>query len=169
MNMEGRHPASVLAYSIKPKRRLSVFAIRGACFVAGIAVLYGALSTSVRTVSYWMDPETRAVKMQTEWLGYKLSPVVTETALDQRLAVMGIAHTHTWQFCSEAESKALGTVRGCGIAPKIMQCPPQMLLDFVDHASDSEVKQFVQTMSSGTDAQQQAAIDAAADRALGSR
>ena len=163
--MDKRGP--VLEYSVKSQAEWRGFVLRATCFVALIALLLAALTTTVRVVDSAMDPETGAIMRQTRWLGHRFSPVVIETALDARLTRMGISHTHTWKYFNDTGYNVLGIAmwRGCGQLPAVGRAP---LEEFVDKSSDIEIKQFVLTMASGTDAQQRAAVDAAIERTFGS-
>ena len=161
--MDKRGVNSVLDYSVKSQAQWPGFVLRGVCFVFLIALLFGALSTTFRVVDSAMDPETGATMRQSRWLGHKFSPVVNETALDARLTRMGISHTHTWKYYSSTGHNIFGMAmrRGCGRLPAVGRAP---LEELVEKSSDIEIKQFVLTMGSGTDAQQRAAVDAAFDR-----
>ena len=135
------------------------------CTLVVAFVLVAAWNPNVYVKRNWMDPETRAEKHQTQLFGISFSAVVTETPLDARLSSMGVAHTHSWQFLHEISSSAIGSrTYGCGSAPAIYQFPDDMIKDFVVMSSDSQIMQFVWTMKSGTDAQQQAAVVAACER-----
>src|SRR5690242_17583891 len=150
--MDTRSNSPVLAYSIKPRRHFPAFFLRASCFIAAICLLLGATRITVHAESHWIDAETGARMDRTSWLGHKCSPVVTTTALDQRLATMGIRHTHQWSFYNETEYNIYGgaILRGCSSMPKIGMMPPDMLKVFVEQSSDSEVKSFIQTMASGS-------------------
>jgi hypothetical protein len=51
------------------------------------------------------------------------------------------------------------------LAPPIYLIRP-LLKDFADASTDAELREFVRVMQSGTDAQKQAAVDAAGEKAL---
>jgi len=131
-------------------------------------LLYGVCFIDVHEDSVWMDPQTRTEMRQSKWFGIRMTPVITKSALDDRLSRIGFHHQPNWQFLHDSQSNVFGvvTVRGCSTAPRIYSFPPEMLRSFVNASSDQDIKNFMHIMQSGTEFEQNAAIESAADQAL---
>jgi hypothetical protein len=75
--------------------------------------------------------------------------------------------TPDWRTINVNEYCVFGfqTARGCSIAPPIYQLRP-VLKEFAAASTDAELRQFVDVMRAGGDAQQSSAVEAAAARGL---
>lgn len=109
-----------------------------------------------------MDPVTGASKFQRKTFGIPHPASICLTPLDKRLEKMGIQRQNQWTFLTE---KWLGG-RACGSAPKIYQLgnSHDLMQAFVDHSSGDEIRTFVATMMSSSEAAQDAAVQAALDK-----
>jgi hypothetical protein len=115
-----------------------------------------------------MDAVSGSTRLQTVWpFGVTFGPRVEASSLDIKMRQLGIRWNPDWRFLYNTHKTILGTatLHECGSAPPIYQMTP-VLTEFVRTASDQEIRKFVQTMESGSDAEQNEAIEAAGDRAL---
>jgi hypothetical protein len=138
------------------------------------AALFLALAggtIAVKRVEGHMDAVTGSVTRQTVWLlGVRSAPRVEVSPLETRLRNSGISWTPSWRFLHNTHCTVFGvaTCYECGSAPAIGQLRPALGL-FVSASTDAELRDFVHVMESGTDAEQKAAVEAAADKAFGAQ
>ena len=124
----------------------------------------GVMQTRLR-----VDAVTGSVERQTTWpLGIATGPRIDVSPLEQRLIATGTTWTRDWRVLTYREQNVFGgaTSRACASAPPIYSFRSG-LEDFVAASSDHEIRQFVRVIATGTEAEQSAAIEAAADAASG--
>jgi len=115
-----------------------------------------------------MDPVTGSITWKTTWpFGLTSAPHTDVSPLETRLKSRGIAWTPSWQFLHNTHRNIFGVVTcdECGTAPPIYQLRP-VLKEFAAASTDSELREFVWSMQSGTDAQRQAAVQTATEKGL---
>ena len=115
-----------------------------------------------------MDAVTGSMTWKTVWLfGITSGPRVDVSPLETRLKKNGITWTPSWQFLHNTHRTVLGnaTCYECGSAPPIYQLRP-VVKEFAAASTDAELREFVRVMQSGTDAEQEAAVDAAGEKGL---
>lgn len=159
---------ALLEYARPPRSRLPHVSIRLVLVaLLGLAVV-GLPFVSVRQTRSRMDAVTGSMEWQTTWpLGITWGPRVTPSPLELRLRQRGIPWTRDWQFLHNTHRILIGTATcyECGSAPAIYQLKP-VLQQYADRATDTELREFVRVMRSGTKDQRDAAVRAAADEAL---
>ena len=114
-----------------------------------------------------IDPVTGSMMGKTVWLfGITTGPHVEVSALETRLKRSGIRWTPSWQFLHNTHLNIFGgaTCHECGLAPPIYRIP--VLKEFAAASTDAELREFVRVMQSGTDAEKNAAVDAAGEKGL---
>ena len=137
----------------------------------GAAVLLLALaapSITTRQDESQIDAVTGSITWKTIWLfGITSGPSTDISPLELRLKTSGIAWTPSWQFLGSTGSNVYGRLRWCarGSTPAIYHLR-LVLQPFAAASTDAELRDFVRIMQTGTPAQQQAAVDAAAEKAL---
>lgn len=112
----------------------------------------------VREDNLWMDAVTGSRRRQTIWLHhFSLGARVEPSPLELRIKRMGLACMPRWQFVAGPECTLLGgaVVNVCGRLPPIYLVG-MLGQDYAQSASDAEVIKLVQTMQTGSDAQQTA-------------
>lgn len=117
----------------------------------------------------WIDPITGAMKYQNVTFGHAHPPTIRLTALDHRMAKLGIPHQPDWQFIHDHMMSLWGGTRGwgCGTAPPIYSfATTGALAGWVAKATDDEIRLFVTTMQTGGEDQQKAAVEAAFEKSL---
>lgn len=152
-----------------PRRRRVAVAVV-ALVVVGVGLVALLPTITFRRIHGRTDAVTGSMECRTEWpLGVMSAPVVTPSPLETRMVRMGILWQRDWRVIHRTGYSVLGHFTGgsCGRAPPIytlnnLQSP------FVAASSDGDVRGFVRTMQDGTEAEQRAAVDAAADPALDS-
>jgi hypothetical protein len=154
-----------LDYAASGRTRLPWWVAMG----VGIALALVLFSSvPVRRVQLRIDPVTGSMSRRTVWpFGIASRLTVTPSPLALRLKQIGVQRNPTWQFLSESEYTLWGrplSVR-CATAPPIYQIRP-VLQDFVAASTDEELRRFAQVLHSGRPDEQQAAIDAAAEKGL---
>jgi hypothetical protein len=115
-----------------------------------------------------MDAVTGSTAWNATWLfGVTSGPRFDVSPLETRLKSSGINWTPSWNFLHSTGRNVFGgaTSYGCGSAPRIYQLRP-VLKEFAAASTDAELRDFVRVMQSGTDAEQKAAVEAAADKGL---
>jgi hypothetical protein len=136
-----------------------------------IAVLIAMLAMTavpVRRTESRMDAVTGSVRYTTIRLFTNTSSTrVKVSPLETRLKSSGILWTPSWRYFSGIDRNCYGGVlcRGCGRAPEILRIG-SVLQEFADASTDAELREFVRIMQSGTQAEQQAAIEAAGEKGL---
>lgn len=137
---------------------------------AVVAALVLLASVPVQRTQNRVDAVTGSTEWQTTWpLGVTSGPVFTASPLEARVTKIGMPWQRDWRMLHVTGQSVFGNVivRECGSAPPIYDFRI-FLRPFVTAASDDEVRGFVRAMQSGTEAEQRAAVDAAADRVVGS-
>ena len=138
---------------------------------AAVAVLLLALAAptlAVRQVESRMDAVTGSMTWKTVWLfGITSGTRVDVSPLESRLKSSGITWTPSWQFLHNTHRNVFGdaTCYECGSAPAIYQIRP-VLKEFAAGSTDSELREFVRVMQSGTEAEREAAVEAAGEKGL---
>ena len=137
--------------------------------VAGLSTFtaVAGISLTIRDVRIETDCVTGSTRTKTErafgLIRYeRIEPSRLENALRQRQ----IAWTPQWQLISQIEYRMVSVARGCTSAPPIHSMSPVMS-QWADTKSDAELRDFVTTMTSGTEAQQKATMDASVAEVLG--
>jgi hypothetical protein len=144
-----------------PWRTLSVIA-------AVLLLLVVAPTVAVRQVESRMDAVTGSMTWKTAWLfGITSGPRLDVSPLETRLKSSGIPWTPSWQFLHNTHRNVFGsaTCYECGSAPAIYHLRP-VLKEFAAASSDAELREFVRVLQSGTEAEQKAAVEAAAKKGL---
>jgi hypothetical protein len=129
---------------------------------------FAAWSVTCRQVEIRMDPITGSTTSKTVWLfGIASSPHADISPLETRLKTGNITWTPSSQFLHNTHHNLFGdvTCRECGTAPAIYQLRP-VLKEFAEASTETQLREFVRVMQSGTDAQRQAAVQAAAEIGL---
>jgi hypothetical protein len=133
------------------------------------AALVFAFITEAIDIRERMDAVTGSSEKTVIWpLGITFGPRLEASPLEVRLRKSGILWRRNWCFLHDTGYSALGTVtsRGCSTAPPIYGFR-SITQEYVQTSTDAELRQFVLVMQTGTDAQQRAALQAAADEVLG--
>jgi hypothetical protein len=137
--------------------------------VALVLLLVAAAQTvAVRRVESRIDAVTGSMTWKTVWLfGITSGPRVDVSPLETRLKTSGIAWTPSWRGLHNTYRNAFGRAicYECGSAPPIYQLRP-VLQEFAAASTDAELREFVRVMQSGTEAEQEAAVNAAAEKEL---
>lgn len=139
--------------------------------VAAVVLLVGVLSVpsiTFRQVRSEVDPVTGSMRWTTVGLtGVPSPPRVAVSPLELRLSNMGVQWTRSWHTLHNTHYDMFGRPRmwECSSAPPIYTLRP-VLNEFAAAASDEELRAFVGVMESGSEAEQQATVDAAAEMGL---
>lgn len=136
--------------------------------VAVLLLFVCAPTVAVKQVESRIDAVTGSMTWKTVWLfGITSGPRLDVSPLETRLKSSGIAWTPSWKFLHNTHRTILGsaTCYECGAAPAIYQLRP-VLKKLTDASTDAELREFVRIMQSGTDAEQKAAVEAAAEKGL---
>lgn len=145
-----------------PRRAAFAWKTIGAA-LAALLVIVCVPTITVEQVTTRIDAVTGTVSRTSVWpLGIVSSPRRDVSPLETRLNAAGVAWSPTWRTLNENGYTMVGTAtyRGCSTAPTIYQLRP-IMKEFVAASTDDELRAFVRVMQTGTDAQQQAAVDAA--------
>lgn len=140
-------------------------------FVLAPLVAFGLVSlplTPVTQTRSRVDAVTGSMEWQTTWpLGLTRGPTLDVSPLELRLKKMGTPWTRDWRFLHNTHRTVFGKAicYECGMAPPIYSFRPAIQY-FVDASSDAQIKEFVRVMTIGTEAEQSAAVEAAADAAF---
>lgn len=130
------------------------------------ALLLPPLTT--RQVESSIDPVTGSMRWKTVWLlGITSGTRVNVSPLETRLKRSGIAWARSWHFLHNTRRNLFGRAAGydCGSAPAIYDIQP-ILGEFAAASSDDELREFVRVMESGTELEQNAAVEAAGEKGL---
>jgi hypothetical protein len=134
--------------------------------VLGLIALLAAPVIPIRYSESWIDPVTGSEKSQTTWVfGLTRGPRYTVSPLETRLRQIGYSYTPAWQFLSRDQVNISSHHIEDGSAPPIYRLEV-VLKPFVEVSTPDELRKFADTMQSGTEQQQKAAVDAAAAKAL---
>ncbi len=115
-----------------------------------------------------VDAVTGTMSWQTTWtFGLTSPPRVNVSPLEARLKRGGIPWTPRWSCLHDNDYDLFGhrLSCGCGTAPPVYTLQP-CSAEFAKASTDAELREFVRVMQSGTDAEQEAAVQAACDKAL---
>jgi hypothetical protein len=131
-------------------------------------LVVAALRVEVRQVESRMDAVTGSMTWKTVWLfGITSGPHVDVSPLEMRLKRSGIPWTASWRLLHNTHESLIGgaTCYECGSALAIYRLGP-VLTQFAAASSDAELREFVRIMQSGTEAEQRAAVDGAAEKGM---
>jgi hypothetical protein len=137
--------------------------------VLGLLILVAlicAWTVEVSTDDLQIDAVTGTMFRKTSWrFGFTTGERIDASPLEIELKKRGIPWTPNWCFLNSNGQNIMGLLlyRGCSNGPPILGMKP-ILQPFVAKATDAELREFVQVMQSGTDDQQKAAVDAAAEK-----
>jgi hypothetical protein len=124
-------------------------------------------AVAVRREMGWVDALTGSTRHQTHWVfGFKGRAVVEPSALERWIVDRQGSHEHDWRNVQGTSKTLLGRSIGFshGPAPPIYPLCGRMMDAFVCKATDDEIAEFVRVMRIGTEAEQEAAVDAAFER-----
>lgn len=133
--------------------------------IAAPLLAVAAWSLTFRQVETRMDAITGSITSKTVWpFGITSGPRTEISPLETRLRASGIAWTPSWQFLHNIHHNLFGdvTCHECGTAPAIYQLRP-VLQQFAEASTQTQLREFVRIMQSGTNAQRQATVQAAAE------
>lgn len=117
----------------------------------------------------WCDRVTGSTKSQTTWFLVPTSTTIQHSALERWIINQEGSYTSSWKWYGrQTWFFPLGGARECGSPPPIYSLHDSLSERFVRSLSDSELAEFVVVMRHGSEAEQEAAIDAA-DKKLTSR
>ncbi len=137
--------------------------------IALCATLLVPWPTGVRQDLGWIDSISGSRKSQTVWrLGRSSSPVVSESLLAARYRKLGLQWEPDWRNVKGTYVDIFGRSVGSahGSAPEIYSFNSDLQEWFLAASSDDEVRVFFRVISSGSDAEQKAAVEAAGEKAL---
>jgi hypothetical protein len=135
-----------------------------------LALLFGmlALTVTVRQDEGRIDAVTGTMTKKSVWpFDITTAPQTNVSPLEARLKSIGMTWTPSWRLIYNTHHNVFGgvTCRACGSAPPIYQLQP-VLKDFVAASTDQELREFVRVMQSGTEAERNAAVEAAAEKGV---
>lgn len=148
----------------RSRQRWRWWALTAAVIALAAALLLPAIT--VRQVESRIDAVTGSMTWKTVWLfGITSAPRLEVSPLETRLKKGGVSWTPSWRFLHNTHRNIFGnaTCYECGSAPPIYHLLP-VLDEFVRASTDDELREFVAVMQSGTEEQQKAAVDAAAEK-----
>jgi hypothetical protein len=143
--------------------------------IVGVVVIAGFLCTGVhvRQDLGWIDSISGSQKRQTVWqFGLSSSPAITESLLAARYRKLGLQWEPDWKNVKgtylDIFGRNVGHAHGWP-APEIYSfaLSPDLQRMYLAASSDDEVREFFRIMSSGSDAEKAAAVEAACNKALG--
>lgn len=146
------------------RRNVTVFALVFATISASVAI--GSIR---KTDLGWVCAVCGSGMTQTQWsLGLSTEPQVRQSALDLWILHNKGGHSHDWRTIKFTESTLLsGRASNCGTAPPILACSSDFMKYFVNSASHEQLQAFVHVMQTGTDQEQERAVQDAADLVFG--
>jgi len=128
------------------------------------AAIFAVLSVPVTPVAQTrsrIDAITGTMEWQTTWpFGLTRGPALDVSPLELRLKKMGTPYARDWRFLHNTHRTVFGRAMGyeCGSAPPIYSLRP-VLQDFANVSSDEQVRELVRVLTTGTEAEQRAAVD----------
>jgi hypothetical protein len=136
--------------------------------VATALVLLGLFLTTieVKQVERQIDAITGSTSGKTVWrCGLTTGAHMNVSPLETRLSASGIPWRPDWQSMGVSGRNIFGrpTFFGCASAPPIHRAG-SVLGPFAAASTDAELQAFVKTMQSGTDAEKDAAVEAASEK-----
>jgi hypothetical protein len=137
------------------------------------AVLFIPTGIHVRQDLGWIDSISGSQKRQRVWrVGAASTPAVTESLLAARYRKLGLQWEPDWKNVKgtyiDAFGRSVGHAHGWP-APEIysLALNRDLQQSYLAASSDDDVREFFRIMSSGTDEEKKAAVEAACDKALG--
>jgi hypothetical protein len=142
-------------------RWLKILALASGLVLAGILPYRSELG--------WIDPVTGSMKSQTRCFLVPTSTVVRTSALERWIIRHEGTYTSHWRFLHDTSSSVIyGRAHACGLGPEIYPLRAGGLDDdFVRHASDARIAEFVRIMRAGTPAARERVVESACQEALG--
>ena len=113
----------------------------------------------------WIDAVSGSMKHQTQWLlsdwiVFETRSVMERSALEEWIIEHEGIHRHDWRHVNGTRTTLWSREFGHDQAPAIYQLR-RVLDDYVRLASDEEIAEFVRQMRTGTEAEQEAAVEQA--------
>jgi hypothetical protein len=133
-----------------------------------LALVLSLPAITVRQIESRVDTVTGSMSWKTVWLfGFTSGPRVDMSPLELRLKNAGVQWTPSWHFLHNTHRNLLGgaTCHECGSAPPIYRLRP-LLGQFAAASTNTELREFVRVMQTGTEAEQKATVDAAVEKGL---
>ena len=134
--------------------------------VAAVCLAFIGLSAVTgREVERRIDTVTGTMTSKTTWaFGIPSAPAVDTSPLELHLKQRNIPWMPNSRFLHSTQYDGFGraTRRACATAPPIYSFRP-ILGDFAVASTDEELREFVRVMQSGTEAEQRATLEAAAE------
>lgn len=133
-------------------------------------VLFVPMSAEISVDEGWVCAICGSRRGEISWIGgFKTGAYFRQSSLDQWIAQNAGGHTHDWRHIRGAIRNIFGRGIGSrhGVAPPIYSFPNDVQSVYMKSATTQQVTAFVQTMTSGTEAQQRLAVEQAADQAIG--
>jgi len=146
------------------RRRVAVWLV----VLLAIGAAIAAFTVDVRHVITRVDAVTGSVEKETKGRFTGSKKVVKESsALEARLRQAGIVWKADWRLLSDCSETAVGyvTSRACATAPEVFRL--RAMKEFVEQASDAEIRAFVGVMDKGSEEEQRAAVKLAGERVFG--
>ena len=141
--------------------------------VVVIVALLFIPGTHVRQDLGWIDSISGSQKSQTVWRsGAESTPVVSESLLAARYRKLGLQWEPDWKNVKgtylDIFGRNVGHAHGWP-APEIYSfaLSPDLQQSYLAASSDQEVREFFRVMSSATEDEKKAAVEAACNKALG--
>lgn len=137
--------------------------------VAVLFLISILISVEVSTDRVWICSACGSRRSEIEWIGgFKSGQSVATSTLDTWISRNAGGHQHEWCSIRGTSRNILGLKMAYahGSAPPILRFPFDAQLIYMKSATTQQIAAFVQTMQSGTDAQQRQAVDQAANQAI---
>ncbi len=130
------------------------------------------IPTNVRQDLGWIDSISGSQKSQTVWrFGAASTPIVSESLLAARYRKLGLKWEPDWKNVKGTYIDVFGrhVGSGHGSAPEIYSfaLSPDLQQSYLAPSSDDDVREFLRVLSSGTEEEKKAAVEAACNKALG--
>lgn len=142
--------------------------LRIVIIVLAVLIVAGMiLEIEDRQERVWIDAVSASTKSERMYRDGEASTVITDSPFAERYRALGLSWEPQWHNVAATSITVAGrrTNLGHGRAPEIHSFRSADLQQlFLAGASDDEVRAFFQVMSTGTEAEQRAAIEAAADK-----
>lgn len=116
----------------------------------------------------WLCAICASERGEISWpMGVTTNQTFKQSSLDNWISQRG-GHVHDWRSVRCSLRDVFGRYVGteCGTAPQIYGFSADLQSDYMKSASAEQIAAFVQTMQSGTDAQQRQAVDQAVNQAI---
>jgi len=136
--------------------------------VAVLLLGFYSLAGTFTQVESGVDPVTGSMTWKTSWpLGITSAPRTGVSPLETRLKRSGIAWTPTWRCLHNTHRNLFGRAIcfECSSTPPICHIRP-VLKGFADGSTDAELREFVRVLQTGTEVEQNAAVEAAGEKGL---